>query len=174
MQGGGLYNEMGGQSAQEELVMAFSRVWPWFDWHYSLFCVQVIPESDAHRAGLQEGDQVLAVNDVDFQDIEHSKVRCLPLAGTLIVLGRALLHWSQVGSQVWRTALKACAAATLLEFCRSVPTQCLMQRQNLEWAWKVLFISIKEGRQNELIWHNETLFGVQQFLCCVLSRLWRF
>lgn len=36
---------------------------------------QVIPDSDAHRAGLQEGDQVLAVNDVDFQDIEHSKVR---------------------------------------------------------------------------------------------------
>lgn len=35
---------------------------------------QVIPDSDAHRAGLQEGDQVLSVNDVDFQDIEHSKV----------------------------------------------------------------------------------------------------
>lgn len=34
----------------------------------------MIPDSDAHRAGLQEGDQVLAVNDVDFQDIEHSKV----------------------------------------------------------------------------------------------------
>ncbi|XP_054025543.1 PDZ domain-containing protein 11 isoform X2 [Dryobates pubescens] len=34
---------------------------------------QVIPDSDAHRAGLQEGDQVLSVNDVDFQDIEHSK-----------------------------------------------------------------------------------------------------
>lgn len=37
----------------------------------------MIPDSDAHRAGLQEGDQVLAVNDVDFQDIEHSKVRPL-------------------------------------------------------------------------------------------------
>ncbi len=36
---------------------------------------QVVPDSDAHRAGLQEGDQVLSVNDVDFQDIEHSKVR---------------------------------------------------------------------------------------------------
>lgn len=35
---------------------------------------QVVPDSDAHRAGLQEGDQVLSVNDVDFQDIEHSKV----------------------------------------------------------------------------------------------------
>ncbi|XP_038604314.1 PDZ domain-containing protein 11 isoform X2 [Tachyglossus aculeatus] len=34
---------------------------------------QVIPDSDAHRAGLQEGDQVLAVNHVDFQDIEHGK-----------------------------------------------------------------------------------------------------
>ncbi|CAI9620423.1 unnamed protein product [Staurois parvus] len=34
---------------------------------------QVIPDSDAHRAGLQEGDQVLTVNNVDFQDIEHSK-----------------------------------------------------------------------------------------------------
>lgn len=41
-----------------------------------LACVlsQVVPDSDAHRAGLQEGDQVLSVNDVDFQDIEHSKV----------------------------------------------------------------------------------------------------
>lgn len=38
------------------------------------FPSQVIPDSDAHRAGLQEGDQVLSVNDVDFQDIEHSKV----------------------------------------------------------------------------------------------------
>uniref|UniRef100_A0A8C9F4P9 PDZ domain containing 11 n=1 Tax=Pavo cristatus TaxID=9049 RepID=A0A8C9F4P9_PAVCR len=38
----------------------------------SLF-TSVIPDSDAHRAGLQEGDQVLSVNDVDFQDIEHSK-----------------------------------------------------------------------------------------------------
>uniref|UniRef100_A0A3Q4N8Z6 PDZ domain containing 11 n=1 Tax=Neolamprologus brichardi TaxID=32507 RepID=A0A3Q4N8Z6_NEOBR len=33
----------------------------------------VVPDSDAHRAGLQEGDQVLSVNDVDFQDIEHSR-----------------------------------------------------------------------------------------------------
>ncbi|XP_030880201.1 PDZ domain-containing protein 11-like isoform X2 [Leptonychotes weddellii] len=34
---------------------------------------QVIPDLDAHQAGLQEGDKVLAVNDVDLQDIEHSK-----------------------------------------------------------------------------------------------------
>uniref|UniRef100_A0A4X2L7U1 PDZ domain-containing protein 11 n=4 Tax=Vombatus ursinus TaxID=29139 RepID=A0A4X2L7U1_VOMUR len=38
-----------------------------------IFISKVIPDSDAHRAGLQEGDQVLAVNEVDFQDIEHSK-----------------------------------------------------------------------------------------------------
>ncbi|XP_074738481.1 PDZ domain-containing protein 11 isoform X2 [Strix uralensis] len=38
-----------------------------------IFISKVIPDSDAHRAGLQEGDQVLSVNDVDFQDIEHSK-----------------------------------------------------------------------------------------------------
>ncbi|XP_023590429.1 PDZ domain-containing protein 11 isoform X2 [Trichechus manatus latirostris] len=38
-----------------------------------IFISKVIPDSDAHRAGLQEGDQVLAVNKVDFQDIEHSK-----------------------------------------------------------------------------------------------------
>ncbi|EHB15638.1 PDZ domain-containing protein 11 [Heterocephalus glaber] len=38
-----------------------------------IFISKVIPDSDAHRAELQEGDQVLAVNDVDFQDIEHSK-----------------------------------------------------------------------------------------------------
>lgn len=34
----------------------------------------MVPDSDAHKAGLQEGDQVLSVNDVDFQDIEHSRV----------------------------------------------------------------------------------------------------
>ncbi|KAG3260612.1 PDZD11 [Ictidomys tridecemlineatus] len=38
-----------------------------------IFISKVIPDSDAHRAGLQEGDQVLAVNGVDFQDIEHRK-----------------------------------------------------------------------------------------------------
>lgn len=45
------------------LAFAFLRV-----------CYQVVPDSDAHRAGLQEGDQVLSVNEVDFQDIEHSRV----------------------------------------------------------------------------------------------------
>uniref|UniRef100_A0A3P8QHF2 PDZ domain-containing protein 11 n=1 Tax=Astatotilapia calliptera TaxID=8154 RepID=A0A3P8QHF2_ASTCA len=40
-----------------------------------IFISKVVPDSDAHRAGLQEGDQVLSVNDVDFQDIEHSRVR---------------------------------------------------------------------------------------------------
>ena len=39
-----------------------------------IVCLQVVPDSDAHRAGLQEGDQVLCVNEVDFQDIEHSRV----------------------------------------------------------------------------------------------------
>ncbi|XP_069065831.1 PDZ domain-containing protein 11 isoform X2 [Pleurodeles waltl] len=38
-----------------------------------IFISKVIPDSDAHRAGLQEGDQVLSVNEVDFQDIEHTK-----------------------------------------------------------------------------------------------------
>ncbi|XP_043913364.1 PDZ domain-containing protein 11 isoform X2 [Protopterus annectens] len=38
-----------------------------------IFISKVIPDSDAHRAGLQEGDQVLTVNEVDFQDIEHGK-----------------------------------------------------------------------------------------------------
>lgn len=32
----------------------------------------MIPDSDAHQAERQEGDQVLVVNDVVFQDIEHS------------------------------------------------------------------------------------------------------
>ncbi|CAB1337203.1 unnamed protein product [Coregonus sp. 'balchen'] len=35
----------------------------------------VVPDSDAHRAGLQEGDQVQSVNEVDFQDIAHSRIR---------------------------------------------------------------------------------------------------
>lgn len=39
-----------------------------------VMCGQVVPDSDAHKAGLQEGDQVLSVNEVDFQDIEHSRV----------------------------------------------------------------------------------------------------
>ncbi|XP_072914234.1 PDZ domain-containing protein 11 isoform X1 [Hemitrygon akajei] len=38
-----------------------------------IFISKVITDSDADHAGLQEGDQVLAVNDIDFQDIEHSK-----------------------------------------------------------------------------------------------------
>ncbi|KAK6480304.1 PDZ domain-containing protein 11-like [Huso huso] len=38
-----------------------------------IFISKVIPDSDAHRAGLQEGDQVLSVNEIDFQDIEHAK-----------------------------------------------------------------------------------------------------
>uniref|UniRef100_A0A673Z7U3 PDZ domain-containing protein 11 n=3 Tax=Salmo TaxID=8028 RepID=A0A673Z7U3_SALTR len=38
-----------------------------------IFISKVVPDSDAHRAGLQEGDQVLSVNEVDFQDIEHSR-----------------------------------------------------------------------------------------------------
>ncbi|TKS72226.1 PDZ domain-containing protein 11 [Collichthys lucidus] len=42
-----------------------------------IFISKVVPDSDAHRAGLQEGDQVLSVNEVDFQDIEHSRF-CLP------------------------------------------------------------------------------------------------
>lgn len=38
-----------------------------------IFISKVILDSDAHWAGLQEGDQVLAVKDVDFQNAEHSK-----------------------------------------------------------------------------------------------------
>uniref|UniRef100_A0AAZ3S467 PDZ domain-containing protein 11 n=1 Tax=Oncorhynchus tshawytscha TaxID=74940 RepID=A0AAZ3S467_ONCTS len=38
-----------------------------------IFISKVVPDSDAHRAELQEGDQVLSVNEVDFQDIEHSR-----------------------------------------------------------------------------------------------------
>ena len=34
---------------------------------------KLILDSDALWAGLQEGAQVLAVNDVDFQNVEHSK-----------------------------------------------------------------------------------------------------
>uniref|UniRef100_A0A672IA91 PDZ domain-containing protein n=1 Tax=Salarias fasciatus TaxID=181472 RepID=A0A672IA91_SALFA len=47
---------------------------PQCDFIFPCVCRQVVPDSDAHRAGLQEGDQVLSVNDVDFQDIEHSRV----------------------------------------------------------------------------------------------------
>ncbi|XP_040602573.1 PDZ domain-containing protein 11-like [Mesocricetus auratus] len=39
-----------------------------------IFISKMIPDSGAHQAGLQEKDQVRAVNDVDFQDIEHSKI----------------------------------------------------------------------------------------------------
>lgn len=37
-----------------------------------IFISKVIPDSDAHQARLQEGDQIVAVNYVDFQDIEHN------------------------------------------------------------------------------------------------------
>lgn len=36
-----------------------------------VFISKVIPYSDTHWAGLQARDQTLAVNDVDFQEIEH-------------------------------------------------------------------------------------------------------
>ncbi|XP_018933025.2 PDZ domain-containing protein 11-like isoform X1 [Cyprinus carpio] len=51
-----------------------------------IFISKVVPDSDAHRAGLQEGDQVLSVNDVDFQDIEHSKaVEILKTAREILI-----------------------------------------------------------------------------------------
>ncbi|MBN3275489.1 PDZ11 protein, partial [Polyodon spathula] len=52
-----------------------------------IFISKVIPDSDAHRAGLQEGDQVLSVNEIDFQDIEHAKVRetHLVLASSIVI-----------------------------------------------------------------------------------------
>uniref|UniRef100_A0A8C0WF18 PDZ domain-containing protein n=1 Tax=Castor canadensis TaxID=51338 RepID=A0A8C0WF18_CASCN len=37
------------------------------------FISKVIPDSNAHQAGLQEGNLALAVNDVVFQDTGHSK-----------------------------------------------------------------------------------------------------
>uniref|UniRef100_A0A8C3QZB2 PDZ domain containing 11 n=1 Tax=Cyanoderma ruficeps TaxID=181631 RepID=A0A8C3QZB2_9PASS len=54
-----------------------------------IFISKVIPDSDAHRAGLQEGDQVLSVNDMDFQDIEHSKaVQILKTAQEIMICVR--------------------------------------------------------------------------------------
>ncbi|XP_032832775.1 PDZ domain-containing protein 11 [Petromyzon marinus] len=38
-----------------------------------IYISKVLRGSDAERVGLREGDQVLAVNAVDFQDIEHAK-----------------------------------------------------------------------------------------------------
>lgn len=78
------FNIRGGKASQLGIFISKVGVWkaPVFKMYLqgSDFCVcvcaplQVVPDSDAHRAGLQEGDQVLSVNDVDFQDIEHSKV----------------------------------------------------------------------------------------------------
>ncbi|XP_038848924.1 PDZ domain-containing protein 11-like isoform X2 [Salvelinus namaycush] len=54
---------------------------------------QVVPDSDAHSAGLQEGDQVLSVNEVDFQDIEHSRaVEILKTAREILMRVRFFLY----------------------------------------------------------------------------------
>uniref|UniRef100_A0A8C0TLA7 PDZ domain containing 11 n=1 Tax=Canis lupus familiaris TaxID=9615 RepID=A0A8C0TLA7_CANLF len=80
-----------------------------------IFISKVIPDSDAHRAGLQEGDQVLAVNDVDFQDIEHSKYMVLdrkPIPMNTCNQESDTLHHSstpntrQSQNQKWRMALE--------------------------------------------------------------------
>ena len=52
-----------------------------------IFISKVILDSDAHWAGLQEGDQVLAVKDVDFQNVEHSKATEI-----LKTAGKASMH----------------------------------------------------------------------------------
>ncbi|ELU12779.1 hypothetical protein CAPTEDRAFT_221176 [Capitella teleta] len=36
-----------------------------------MFISRVVPDSESDRLGLQEGDQILAVNGIDFESIEH-------------------------------------------------------------------------------------------------------
>ncbi|XP_008710487.1 PDZ domain-containing protein 11 isoform X1 [Ursus maritimus] len=80
-----------------------------------IFISKVIPDSDAHRAGLQEGDQVLAVNDVDFQDIEHSKIIIVKKRGLYTrELQPVALHressrtsWLGLREASWETLLSA-------------------------------------------------------------------
>ncbi|XP_078403090.1 PDZ domain-containing protein 11 isoform X1 [Cetorhinus maximus] len=81
-----------------------------------IFISKVIPDSDADHAGLQEGDQVLAVNDIDFQDIEHSKaveilksakeitmrVRYFPYKNTAICL--SWTQWMTTHYPRWNSA----------------------------------------------------------------------
>uniref|UniRef100_A0A8C3CHZ9 PDZ domain-containing protein 11 n=1 Tax=Cairina moschata TaxID=8855 RepID=A0A8C3CHZ9_CAIMO len=90
-----------------------------------IFISKVIPDSDAHRAGLQEGDQVLSVNDVDFQDIEHSKaveilktareitmrVRYFPYSKCLPALSLLTLQYFSLGSRL------PCILASLPDLC---------------------------------------------------------
>ncbi|XP_023243783.1 PDZ domain-containing protein 11-like isoform X1 [Centruroides sculpturatus] len=38
-----------------------------------IFISKVMPNTDAERLGLKEGDQILSVNEYNFEDIEHSK-----------------------------------------------------------------------------------------------------
>lgn len=74
------------------LCIAFSTLW------FLCVCWQVVPDSDAHRAGLQEGDQVLSVNDVDFQDIEHSRVSQSKLRSIHILISNNIDRFTVVGT----------------------------------------------------------------------------
>lgn len=46
--------------------------------HCGIYVSKVMPNSEADRLGLRDGDQILSVNEINFENIDHSEaVKCL-------------------------------------------------------------------------------------------------
>jgi len=51
-----------------------------------IYISKVMPNTEAERLGLREGDQILTVNDMDFENIEHGKaVKILKSTITIVM-----------------------------------------------------------------------------------------
>ncbi|GFS11261.1 PDZ domain-containing protein 11 [Elysia marginata] len=46
--------------------------------NFGFYVSKVIPDTGAASAGVQEGDQILRVNNIDFGSLDHSEVRLPP------------------------------------------------------------------------------------------------
>ncbi|KAK7097097.1 PDZ domain-containing protein 11-like [Littorina saxatilis] len=57
--------------------------------HCGIYVSKVMTDSEADRLGLKEGDQILMVNDVDFQSLDHSDaVKALKMNTTIEMILR--------------------------------------------------------------------------------------
>ncbi|XP_042241327.1 PDZ domain-containing protein 11-like isoform X2 [Homarus americanus] len=51
-----------------------------------IFLSKVMPNTEAERLGLQEADQIVSVNETNFEDIEHAKAVKILKSNTEIVM----------------------------------------------------------------------------------------
>uniref|UniRef100_A0A8C7G6D2 PDZ domain-containing protein 11 n=1 Tax=Oncorhynchus kisutch TaxID=8019 RepID=A0A8C7G6D2_ONCKI len=85
-----------------------------------IFISKVVPDSDAHRAGLQEGDQVLSVNEADFQDIEHSRaVEILKTAREILMRLRFFPYSKRCFHLLRHVILRKCLNCIYCKRCHS-------------------------------------------------------